>query len=74
MASSISEPFTVKIRVRGRIVSLKVAVDPQDGGYVVTSPTLRGLVTQGETIEEAVANGREAAEALLTESTRRRNA
>ncbi|MGH2585589.1 MAG: type II toxin-antitoxin system HicB family antitoxin [Dehalococcoidia bacterium] len=30
--------------------------DPEDGGYVVTVPTLPGAITQGETIEEALEN------------------
>ena len=34
--------------------------DPDDGGYTVTVPALPGVVTQGETLEEAIANAREA--------------
>lgn len=29
--------------------------DPEEGGYTVTVPALPGCVTQGETIEEAIA-------------------
>ena len=29
--------------------------DPDEGGYTVTVPALPGCVTQGETIEEAIA-------------------
>ena len=28
--------------------------DPEDGGYVVTVPSLPGCVTEGDTLEEAV--------------------
>lgn len=70
---NIIQPFTLKVRVGSRIITLRLTPDPDDGGYVVTSPTLRGLNTEGDTVEEAVMNGREAASALLTES-RRRNA
>lgn len=34
--------------------------DPDDGGYTVTVPALRGVVTQGETLEDAIAMAREA--------------
>ena len=70
---AIVAPFTVKVRVRSKVIALRIAADPEDGGYVVTSPTLHGLNTQGETIEDAVENGREAALALLTEPRRRRD-
>ena len=35
------------------------------GGYVVTCPALPGLVTQGETLEEARANAAEAIDLYL---------
>lgn len=35
------------------------------GGYVVTCPALPGVVTQGETLEEARANGAEAIDLYL---------
>lgn len=38
--------------------------DP-DGGYVVTIPALPGCVSQGDTVEEALANIKEAAELWL---------
>lgn len=34
--------------------------DVEDGGYAVEVPALPGCVTQGETLEEAIANAREA--------------
>jgi antitoxin HicB len=34
--------------------------DPEDGGYTITVPALPGIVTQGETLEEAIAMARDA--------------
>lgn len=46
----------------GRLVlNLEAA---EEGGYVVTSPLDPELITQAETIEEAFANARDAAQAL----------
>ncbi|MBI5487659.1 MAG: type II toxin-antitoxin system HicB family antitoxin [Deltaproteobacteria bacterium] len=36
-----------------------------EGGYVVTSPILPELVTEGDTVEEALANVRDALEAVI---------
>ena len=45
--------------------------DPEKGGYTVTVPALPGCVTQGETIEEAIAMAKDAirlyVEALIAE-------
>lgn len=39
----------------------KVIIEPDEtGGYVVTCPSLQGCYSQGETIEEALENIREA--------------
>ena len=43
------------------VLSLEAA---EEGGYVVTSPLDPELITQAETIEEAFANARDAAQAL----------
>ena len=34
--------------------------DPEDGGYTVTVPALPGCVTEGDTLQDALANAREA--------------
>jgi len=34
--------------------------DREEGGYVVTVPALPGCVTEGDTVEEAIANAEEA--------------
>ena len=44
----------------------KVVVEPQEeGGYSVYVPTLPGCVSQGETVEETLANIKEAIEVYL---------
>ncbi|MGH2442766.1 MAG: type II toxin-antitoxin system HicB family antitoxin [Chloroflexota bacterium] len=40
---------------------IPLTLEPQpDGGYVVTSSALPELVTEGDTVEEALANARDA--------------
>lgn len=34
--------------------------DPDEGGYTVTVPALPGCITEGDTLEEAIANAKEA--------------
>lgn len=43
------------------VLNLDVA---EEGGYIVTSPLDPELITQAETLEEAFANARDAAQAL----------
>ena len=43
-----------------RRYSVILEPDPEDGGYTVHVPALPGCHTQGETLEEAIANAREA--------------
>ena len=43
---------------------LRLKVTPGSGWYVVEGLDIRGLVTQGRTIEEALANAHDAARAL----------
>ena len=38
---------------------------PPEGGYVVTSPLLPELVTEGDSLDDALANVRDALEAVL---------
>lgn len=40
--------------------------DPEEGGYTVTVPALPGCVTEGDTLEEALENARDAIETLLS--------
>ncbi len=39
---------------------IELIPDVNEGGYVVSYPDLRGCLTTGETIEEAIANGEDA--------------
>ncbi len=43
-----------------RQYTVLLEVDPDDGSYTVTVPTLPGVVTQGPTFEEALAMAKEA--------------
>jgi predicted RNase H-like HicB family nuclease len=49
------------------VYDFKVFIEPDEevGGYVVTCPSLPGCYSQGETIEESMANIREAIELCL---------
>ena len=44
-------------------MKLKIALEPSDeGGYTVYVPGLPGCISEGETVDEAIANIREAIE------------
>ena len=51
----------------------KVLLEPdrEAGGFVVKVPALPGCVTQGETVDEALANAREAIELVLEDIAER---
>ena len=50
------------------VLDFKVFLEPDEtGGYVVSCPSLQGCYSQGETIEEALANIREAIQLCLDE-------
>ena len=49
-----------------KVYKVPLRLEPQpDGGFTVTSPALRGLVTEGETVAEALAHAAEALELVL---------
>jgi len=49
-----------------RVYDFKVILEPDEtGGYVVTCPSLAGCYSQGDTVEEALANIKEAIELCL---------
>lgn len=49
-----------------KALDFKVFLEPdEDGGYVVICPTIAGCYSQGDTVEEALANIREAIELCL---------
>ena len=50
-----------------KVMDFKVLLEPDEdyGGYFVTCPSIRGCHSQGKTVEEALANIREAIELCL---------
>ncbi len=50
------------------VLDFKVLLEPDEtGGYVVICPSLQGCYSQGETVEDALANIREAIQLCLDE-------
>jgi antitoxin HicB len=50
----------------GRLIRLTVHMEQQpEGGYTVTAPQLPGLVTEGDTVAEAMSNVEDALVAIL---------
>jgi len=47
------------------LVVLKPTTEKNEVGYTVNVPALPGCITEGDTVEEALANAREAIEAFL---------
>ena len=48
------------------IYKLPLVFEPQpEGGFTVTSPLLSELITEGDTLEEALANAKDALRAVL---------
>jgi antitoxin HicB len=49
-----------------KVYKVPLRLEPQpEGGFTVTSPALRGLVTEGDTVAEALAHVTEALELVL---------
>ena len=49
-----------------QIFKVPLVLTPQpDGGYTVTSPVLPELVTEGDTLEQAIGNVQDALEAVI---------
>ncbi len=60
-----NQEFLVSTRYTISDGKLVLNLEPaEEGGYVVTSPLDPELITQAETLEEAFANARDAAQAL----------
>jgi len=48
------------------VYKLPLLLEPQpEGGYVVTCPLLPELITEGDTVEEALRNANDALEAVI---------
>jgi predicted RNase H-like HicB family nuclease len=58
-----TEQYSVKTEYR-LVVTAELTPDEEEGGYSVYCPEL-DIYTQGETVEEAIANLREAAEGYI---------
>jgi predicted RNase H-like HicB family nuclease len=50
----------VAVHVGARVFTVLLVPDEEMGGYSVEVPTLPGCLTQGDTLEEALVNAREA--------------
>jgi antitoxin HicB len=49
-----------------QLYKLPLVLEPQpEGGYVVTCPLLPELITEGETVQEALANANDALSAIV---------
>jgi antitoxin HicB len=49
-----------------KVYKVPLRLEPQpEGGFTVTSPALRGLVTEGDTVAEALAHAAEALDLVL---------
>lgn len=46
--------------MKNYIYTILLEPDPEEGGYTVTVPSLPGCVTQGDTLEEAIAMAKDA--------------
>lgn len=50
-----------------RRYTLLLIPDSEEGGYTVRVPALPGLTTEGDTLEEAIANARDAIAVWITD-------
>lgn len=58
--------FSMKQKVSQKILKYTAIFEPaQEGGYVVSVPSLPGCVTQGDTFEEAVKMAKDAIQGYL---------
>ena len=55
-------------------LSVVIRPDKEAGGYVAEVPEIPGCLSEGDTIEEAIANIREAAEGCLASMVEHRDA
>ncbi|MBI4022772.1 type II toxin-antitoxin system HicB family antitoxin [Candidatus Berkelbacteria bacterium] len=51
--------------VKARVRRYTVFVEPETGGYVATVPALPGCVTQGESLDDALLQAKDAIEGYL---------
>lgn len=60
--ASVSYNTAVDAREHKRTYTVVIEPDPENGGFVATIPSVPGVVGQGETEEEALANAKSALE------------
>ena len=54
------------LRLGEGLMKLKIVLEPSDeGGYTVYVPSLPGCISEGDTVDDAIANIREAIELYL---------
>jgi predicted RNase H-like HicB family nuclease len=54
------------MRLGAKRMKLKIVLEPsEDGGYTVHVPSLPGCISEGDTIDEAIANIKEAIDLYL---------
>jgi predicted RNase H-like HicB family nuclease len=67
----LSDPGTIHaatwLKYRNAVYECRVLLCPEDGGYVAYALRLPGVATQGDTLEEAVENIKDALQAALQE-------
>ena len=63
--------WTETVRIRRRSYRLCLTHDVEDGGFVAQCVELPGAIEQGETVEEARANGKAAIRSVLTFMSKR---
>jgi antitoxin HicB len=64
--SSQPAPRSLKESIVSYVYRVPLVMTPQqEGGFTVTSPALPGLVTEGDTLEQALENAKDALHATL---------
>jgi len=64
-AAALPLEWIVRIKVGGETYRLRVSNDPDSGGYTAQCVELPGAIEQGDTPDEALANGKAAVESVL---------
>jgi DNA-binding transcriptional MerR regulator len=70
-AKKMPSQWTEPVKVGGKEYHLEIVRDPEVGGFNVQCRELPGAVEQGETVEEAIGNGKDAIESAVAFIARR---
>jgi predicted RNase H-like HicB family nuclease len=68
---ALSIPRKARVRIGGRRFEVVIERDTEAGGYVAGCPAMPGCASQGDTLEETIANIREAIEGVVEASAAR---